>query len=250
MQARYDYDPYGRRTKITGTLDASFGFTGHYVHAPSNLHLALYRAYDPALGRWLNRDPVGEHEMPNLYQYAENDSVNAMDPDGLVTFFIHGTWSSNSTFSSAYVQHVSTYYQDPKVRFFDWSGANNALARKEAAEALARQLAAYRGAHPCEPIRVVAHSHGGNVALLASQDDRVYINELVTLGTPIIPAFEPGNIGIWNNVSSSADFVQTHALPFGDNGRSDPTANNIRLKNFGHTALHSIATWDAALSPH
>src|ERR1017187_8102307 len=36
--ARYDYDPYGRRTKVSGTMDADFGFTGHYYHAPSGLH--------------------------------------------------------------------------------------------------------------------------------------------------------------------------------------------------------------------
>src|SRR5258705_10932475 len=46
IRARYDYDPYGRRTKVSGDLDADFGFTGHYVHAPSGLYMALFRAYD------------------------------------------------------------------------------------------------------------------------------------------------------------------------------------------------------------
>jgi RHS repeat-associated protein len=58
--ARYDYDSWGRRAKISGGLDADFGFTGHYFHAPSGLHLALYRAYSADLGRWFSRDPVGE----------------------------------------------------------------------------------------------------------------------------------------------------------------------------------------------
>src|SRR5207249_9927045 len=40
---RYDYDPYGRRTKLTGTTDADFGFTGLYYHDPSSLSLAQYR---------------------------------------------------------------------------------------------------------------------------------------------------------------------------------------------------------------
>ncbi len=51
MQTRYAYDPYGRRTKVTGSVDADFGFRGHYYHQPSGLHLALYRAYDAALRR-------------------------------------------------------------------------------------------------------------------------------------------------------------------------------------------------------
>ena len=53
VQARYAYDPYGRRTKVSGSLEADFGFTGHYYHAPSQLHLALYRAYDAGKGRWI-----------------------------------------------------------------------------------------------------------------------------------------------------------------------------------------------------
>jgi RHS repeat-associated protein len=60
VQARYDFDPYGRRMKVSGSLETDVGFTGHYTHAPSGLNLTLYRAYDPELGRWLSRDPVGE----------------------------------------------------------------------------------------------------------------------------------------------------------------------------------------------
>jgi len=83
IRARYDYDPYGRRTKVSGDLDADFGFTGHYVHAATGLDLALYRAYDPGAGRWLSRDPVGEREGINAYAYADNDPLNEMDLDGL-----------------------------------------------------------------------------------------------------------------------------------------------------------------------
>jgi len=63
LLARYDYDPYGRRTKVSGTFDADFGFTGHYVHLATGLHLAYYRAYDADLARWLNRDPVDGVEI-------------------------------------------------------------------------------------------------------------------------------------------------------------------------------------------
>jgi RHS repeat-associated protein len=82
IQARYDYDPYGRRTKISGSLDADFGFTGHYFHAPSGLCLTFFRAYDSDLGRWLSRDPIEEKGGLNVYSYVFNDPINAMDPDG------------------------------------------------------------------------------------------------------------------------------------------------------------------------
>jgi RHS repeat-associated protein len=83
VQARYDYDVYGRRAKLSGSLDADFGFTGHYYHQPSGLHHALYRAYDADLGRWLNRDPIGEKEGINLYGYVGNNPIYWTDPLGL-----------------------------------------------------------------------------------------------------------------------------------------------------------------------
>jgi len=81
--ARYDYDPYGRRTKLSGTFDSDFGFTGHYFHAPSGLHFAPFRAYSAELGRWLSRDPIEEEGGINLYRYVSNRPVTAVDPLGL-----------------------------------------------------------------------------------------------------------------------------------------------------------------------
>ena len=66
-----------------GGVEASFGYTGHYVHAPSGLHLALYRAYDADLGRWLSRDPIGEAGGLNLYGYVGNRPTVSVDPYGL-----------------------------------------------------------------------------------------------------------------------------------------------------------------------
>jgi RHS repeat-associated protein len=80
--ARYDYDPYGRSTTVLGTTPTDFNFTGLYRHSKSNLDLATYRAYDPDLGRWLSRDPLGEQGGMNLYGYVGNSVINYADPDG------------------------------------------------------------------------------------------------------------------------------------------------------------------------
>ena len=39
--------------------------------------------YDPELGRWLSRDPIGEDGGLNLYGYVANDPIGLIDPDGL-----------------------------------------------------------------------------------------------------------------------------------------------------------------------
>jgi len=84
VRARYDYDPYGRRAKIGGDLEADFGFGGLYFHAATGLQLASYRSYDANLARWISRDPIDELGGLNLYAYVDNNPVNYIDPTGLV----------------------------------------------------------------------------------------------------------------------------------------------------------------------
>jgi len=83
VRARYDYDPFGRTHKLSGDLDSDFGFTGNYFHGATGMYLTLYRAYDPNLGRWLSRDPIGEAGGTNLYGYVGNNPINLLDPLGL-----------------------------------------------------------------------------------------------------------------------------------------------------------------------
>ena len=87
LRAQYDYDAWGNSVVLDGAMNVDFGYTGHYFHAPSGLNLTLYRAYSPTMGRWLNRDPIGEDGGLNLYGYVLNTPVNAFDPLGTDTYF-------------------------------------------------------------------------------------------------------------------------------------------------------------------
>jgi RHS repeat-associated protein len=83
IKARYDYDPYGRQTKLSDTMEADFGYAGMYYHAVCKLNLTYYRPYDPNLGRWLSRDPLAEKGGLNLYEYVYNNAINYVDRLGL-----------------------------------------------------------------------------------------------------------------------------------------------------------------------
>jgi RHS repeat-associated protein len=97
LVARYDYDPYGRRTLVSGTDLADFGFTGFYYDQATGLNLTRFRFYDANLGRWLNRDPAGEDGGINLYAYVGNNPINWIDPFGL----FHLGYTSNAEGASS-----------------------------------------------------------------------------------------------------------------------------------------------------
>jgi len=90
LQGRLEYDPFGSATVVTGASVAGLGFGGLRLSDFSGLHLALYRAYDSRLGRWISEDPIGIKGGINLYAYVGNESVNGIDPSGLVKMPIGG----------------------------------------------------------------------------------------------------------------------------------------------------------------
>lgn len=83
IQARYDYDPYGRATLVSGTNLSDFQYAGYYEHQTSGLNLTKYRAYDSNTAKWLSRDPLAEEGGINLYEYASNNCLTITDPLGL-----------------------------------------------------------------------------------------------------------------------------------------------------------------------
>jgi RHS repeat-associated protein len=91
VEAQYDYDPYGNQIKVSGAVDADFGYAGYFHHKPSGLDFAVFRAYDPGTASWLNRDPSGEEGGFNLYGYVDANPTGSLDPLGLkASSAVHG----------------------------------------------------------------------------------------------------------------------------------------------------------------
>ena len=58
-------------------------FPGQYFDGETGLHYNVFRDYDPVVGRYLESDPIGLKGGPNTFNYAESNSVDTSDQNGL-----------------------------------------------------------------------------------------------------------------------------------------------------------------------
>ena len=92
------YDAWGNKIASTGTVPL-YGYTGR---EPDDTGLIYYRAryYDPTVGRFTQRDPLGMADGINRYAYVRNNPVNLVDPLGL---------TANPSLTNAATQTTSYY---------------------------------------------------------------------------------------------------------------------------------------------
>lgn len=79
------YSAFGVQVGHIGTTDTRYGYVGaegYQTDAATGLMHLGARYYDPAIGRFLQRDPIGITGGRNVYEYAHSDPINAVDPDG------------------------------------------------------------------------------------------------------------------------------------------------------------------------
>jgi RHS repeat-associated protein len=76
---RHAYGPYGEPDAWAGSR---FRYTGQIALPEAGLYHYKARVYDPALGRFLQTDPVGYADDVNLYVYTLNDPVDLIDVTG------------------------------------------------------------------------------------------------------------------------------------------------------------------------
>ena len=94
---RYVYDSFGNTsiynkdgTAITESstdyLKNPYIFTGRERDPETGLHYHRARYYNPEAGRWISSDPIEfESGDTNFYRYVGNNSINLVDPNGLLS---------------------------------------------------------------------------------------------------------------------------------------------------------------------
>ena len=84
-------DGYGADLATEADPYSGFGAQfGYYHDAETGLFYLQNRYYDPAFGRFLNRDPIGLDGGMNRYGFLEGNPVSQVDPQGLDGFTILG----------------------------------------------------------------------------------------------------------------------------------------------------------------
>ncbi|MCD8062203.1 MAG: RHS repeat-associated core domain-containing protein, partial [Akkermansiaceae bacterium] len=81
IAAAYDYSPYGLVTK-TGNLVQPVQWSSEMNDEELELVYYNYRYYNPADGRWINRDPIAEEGVWNLYGFVKNKPLHLIDSLG------------------------------------------------------------------------------------------------------------------------------------------------------------------------
>jgi RHS repeat-associated protein len=206
------------------------------------------------MGCWMSPDlPFADQDPSNpqswnLYGYVRNNPLNSIDDSGLLTIVIGGTGykARNWNYShSPLTAEAQEHFNDPAVGFLYWSGALSDTARIEGAEQLRKMINNYSFA-PGEQLNIIAHSHGGNVALLASHLDLNHrIDNLITLGTPHFGSDTPDwrNIGAWYNIQASTDWVPGLGGDAPASTRAGAINYTVPTPGLGHFGEAHTALW-------
>ncbi len=192
-----------------------YKYTGKELDEFTDLYYYEARYYNPEIGRFISQDPwfgdLTDPQSLNKYSYVRNNPIIGIDPSGLLTIFVHGTWSSGSTaFSYGYMSLVTADLGDDKFYRFNWSGENSIEERSNAALELSDYIRNYEFEEG-EELNIVAHSHGGNVAIESINSGRMLrdVDNLILLATPNREDYdlELDNVGNVFNIYHEDDIV-------------------------------------------
>ncbi|KAA3148159.1 MULTISPECIES: RHS repeat-associated core domain-containing protein, partial [unclassified Akkermansia] len=120
--------------------DNRFRFSCECMDDELGLVYYNYRHFNPADGRWINRDPIAEVGVWNLYKFVKNNGLNNIDILGLNEIIISGGCNTNTggiNQSSIYFDRFLSYLAFSAVQkvsgwgFHDQNWSNFIIAAEE-----------------------------------------------------------------------------------------------------------------------
>lgn len=132
--------------------------------------------------------------LVRFFQHRKQQAAPVEGPAGAgahraVFTLIHGTWARNAEWTnpgSPLRKQIRETCPSAGFRSFQWSGRNSERARRSAAKELRTFVEAGLSEAPDARHFVVAHSHGGNIALALGADITSRIEGIICLATPVI----------------------------------------------------------------
>jgi RHS repeat-associated protein len=230
--------------------DYRYGFQGQEkddeIKGEGNSLNYTFRMHDPRVGRFFAVDPLfKDYPYNSTYAFSENRIMDAIELEGLEAFFIHGTRINPSIGALSFDFGTHYFTKDQQVvrkltpllgnitsdTGFYWTGENSDSGRASQAKQLVEYVLKNR--KPGEPISLVGHSHGGNVAIEAAnilvKDHKIQPNEIniVALNTPIQKEITiqnkdvnliaiSANGDLIQSVASEADWGDHHNVKYAD----------------------------------
>jgi RHS repeat-associated protein len=98
LVAEYAYGPFGELIHAKGPYAQSnpIRYATKYLDQETGLYNFGMRFLDPITGQFLSREPLGESESLNLYQYGHGDPINKVDVRGLAAVAIDDSLTTSS----------------------------------------------------------------------------------------------------------------------------------------------------------
>lgn len=82
------FKAFGRVDNYRAAVMNKLRLPGQYYDDETGLHHNVFRDFDPEIGRYLQSDPLGIIDGPNIYVYARSNPLTSSDPLGLFAFAI------------------------------------------------------------------------------------------------------------------------------------------------------------------
>jgi RHS repeat-associated protein len=119
------YSAFGEaEVDVSSTVTNNLRFPGQYYDNETGLHYNYHRFYDPVVGRYLRKDPMGFRGGLNLFAYVDDNPINYFDPKGLGRYCGSGWFSflvsdtpKGYDFSSCCEDHDKCYENDPETGY-------------------------------------------------------------------------------------------------------------------------------------